>query len=57
MGFRSSPYNACGSFLWAEEIIRGNPHDTSLPFQYDKNQMNMPGEVDYRPDKPWLMKT
>jgi hypothetical protein len=57
MGFRPSPYNACRSFLWAEEIIRGNPRDVSLPFQYDRIELNMPGEVDYCPDKPWLMKT
>jgi hypothetical protein len=57
MGFRPSPYNACRSFLWAEEIIRGNPRDVSLPFQYDKIKSNMPGEVGYHPDKPRLMKT
>jgi hypothetical protein len=42
--------------LWAEEIIRGNPKDTSLPFQFDHIELNLPGSVGYRPDKPWLMK-
>jgi hypothetical protein len=57
MGFKPSPYNACCSFLWGEEIIRGNPRDTSLPFQYERIVLNMPGEKDYNPGKPWLMKT
>jgi hypothetical protein len=55
-GLPPSPYNACQSFLWAEEIIRGNPKDTSLPFQYDCIELNMPGKAGYRPYKPWLMK-
>jgi hypothetical protein len=56
MGFKPSPYNACRSFMWAEEIIWGNPEDVSLLFQYDHIELNMPGNEGYRPDLPWLMK-
>jgi hypothetical protein len=57
MGFKASPYNACCSFLWGEEIIQGDPRDTTSPFQYESVKLNMPGEEGYHPDKPWLMKT
>jgi hypothetical protein len=56
MGFRSSPYNACQSFLWGEEINGGDPRDTTSPFLYESVELNMPGTLGYLPNKPWLMK-
>ncbi len=42
--------------MWGEEVIRGDPRDTTSPFQYDSVQLNMPCTLGYLPNKPWLMK-
>jgi hypothetical protein len=56
MGFKPSPYNTALSFGWAEEVIRGNPKDVTLPFQWDHVELNLPGSKNYNPSLPWLSK-
>jgi hypothetical protein len=56
MGFKPSPYNTAMSFGWAEEIIRGNPRDRSLPFQWDYIDCNLPGSPTFNPSLPWVAK-
>jgi hypothetical protein len=56
MGFKPSPYNTALSFGWAEEIIRGNPKDRSLPFHWDYVECNLPGSVTFNPSLPWVAK-
>ena len=56
MGFKPSPYIACRSYLWAEEIIRSNPEDQSLPFHWKELHLNLPGSDQYDPAKPWVCK-
>lgn len=56
MGFRSSPYNTALSFGWAEELIRGNPGDSTNPYQWDHVELNLPGSSLYQSSKPWVSK-
>jgi hypothetical protein len=56
MGATPSPYNAVLSFAWVEEIIRGNPSDDSMPFRWQKVELNLPGSKDYNPARPWVSK-
>jgi hypothetical protein len=56
MGFKPSPYNACRTFMWGEELIRGNPADKTLPFQYERIELNLPGDPFYDPTRPWVSK-
>lgn len=56
MGFRPSPYNSVKMYLITEEVIRGDRHDESNPFQWDKVVLNLPGTPDYIPSKPWAYK-
>jgi hypothetical protein len=56
MGFKPSPYNTAQSYGWAEEVIRGNPADQSLPFHWDRVEMNLPGSAGYNPTRPWVSK-
>jgi hypothetical protein len=46
MGFMSLPYNMMvQSMGWADEIIRGNPCDLTLPFHWNHIELNLPGAV------------
>ena len=56
MGFRSSPFNACKMFAITLDIIRGNRHDESNPFKWNRIQCNFPGSPDYDPSVPWCLK-
>ena len=56
MGFKPSPYNAVGTFRWADEIIRGNPKDPDNPFRWDSVEMNLPGMLSFDPRRPWVSK-
>lgn len=42
--------------LHAEEIIRGDPLDTSNPFGFDMVCLNLPGCHLYTPSRPWVFK-
>jgi hypothetical protein len=56
MGFRPSPYNACQSFLWVEELIRGNYLDETSSFQWEAIELNLPGDPFYDSMQPWVSK-
>lgn len=56
MGLKSSPYQAVQAMLVAKEVIRGDRHDPSNAFRWDKVRMNLPGSKDYDPSKPWVSK-
>ena len=56
MGFKPSPYNTAQSYGWAEEVIRGNPADQSLPTHWKHVEMNLPGSGGYNPMRPWVSK-
>ena len=56
MGFKPSPYNAVGTFRWADEIIRGNPRDLSNPFCWSTVELNLPGSEIFDPRRPWVSK-
>jgi hypothetical protein len=56
MSFKPSPYNAGQAMLHAEEYLRGNPLDPQNPFHYDVIVLNLPGQPDYTPAKPWVFK-
>jgi len=56
MGFKISPYNAGQAMLFAEELIRGDPADTTNLFHFDQVVLNIPGQENYQPSLPWLYK-
>eukprot|EP00957_Ditylum_brightwellii_P105635 8054559-Ditylum_brightwellii.AAC.1 len=47
MGLRPSPYNSVKTFLWGEEIIKGNHLDPNNPFRWSKVILNLPGNPSY----------
>jgi hypothetical protein len=56
MGFQSSPYNSVRMYLIAEEIIRGDRHDSTNAFQWDTIRLNLPGTTKYDPLQAGLSK-
>jgi hypothetical protein len=54
MGFKNSPYNT--GLLFAEEYIRGEPGNPDNIFRWDVVKLNLPGDPDYVPWLPWVMK-
>mmetsp|Transcript_18233 Transcript_18233/g.45137 ORF Transcript_18233/g.45137 Transcript_18233/m.45137 type:complete len:1296 (-) Transcript_18233:2196-6083(-) len=56
MGVKSSPYQAVQGMSVAEEVIRGDPSDTTNVFQWDDVRLNCPGDESYDPSKPWVSK-
>jgi hypothetical protein len=56
MGFKPSPYNLVRTYLVAKDVIRGDRHDPSNPFQWDYVKLNMPGTRDYNPSQAWISK-
>jgi hypothetical protein len=56
MGFTPSPYNAVGTFRWADEIIRGNPRDSENLFCWSSVELYLPGATNFDPRRPWMSK-
>jgi hypothetical protein len=56
MGLNPSPYNACQTFMWGEEIIQENHLDENLAFQWERIELNLPGDPLYGPTRPWVSK-
>ena len=52
MGLTSSPYNSTRTFAWSEDFIRGDRKDPRNPLRWDRVILNLPGSLNYRPDKP-----
>jgi hypothetical protein len=53
---RSSPYQACQGMMWALETIFGDREDPKNVFRYNRVRLNLPGNHDYEPTKPWVYK-
>ena len=56
MGAKGSPYQAVQGMMVAEEVIRGDRHDETNIFWWDRVGMNCPGDPRYDPSKPWVSK-
>ena len=56
MGYKPSPYNSVKTYRIAEEIIRGDRHDKSNPFRWDRVILNLPGTSSYNPNESWIYK-
>ncbi len=56
MGFRPSPYQSIQVVLHAEELIRGDPFNPRNIFRFDAVILNLPGDLNYSPVKPWVFK-
>jgi hypothetical protein len=56
MGVKSSPYQAVSGLTVADEIIQGDRYDEENIFQWVKVRLNLPGNLDYNPNLPWVSK-
>jgi hypothetical protein len=56
MGFRDSLLKAVQAMLMAEEVIRGDNRETANIFRWSHVKLNLPGDLDYQPWRPWVMK-
>ena len=56
MGFRPSPYVCTQTFGWGEAAIRGDRRAKDNPLRWDTVKLNLPGDPDYDPKKPWVYK-
>jgi len=56
MGYRPSPHNSIKTNLIAEEVIRGDRHDTENVFQWSHVVLNLPGSKYYNPSKAWIVR-
>jgi len=54
MGLKPSPYNCIKALLLAIEFIRGDRRDVKNPFHWENITLNLPGDPDYDPRRPWL---
>lgn len=55
MGFKPSPYGSIKTALVAEEVVRGDRHDPTNPYQWDRVNLNLPGPG-FNPTKAWVSK-
>jgi len=55
MGLRPSPYVAYQGALIAKQVSLGAPDDET-PFSWKTVELNLPGNVNYRPERPWVSK-
>lgn len=56
MGFRDSLCKAVQAMLVADEVISGNPDDPTNIFRWKSVKLNLPGDREYKPWLPWVMK-
>lgn len=56
MGFKPSPYNSIKTTLVVEEVVKGDRHSESNPYQWDHVRLNLPGSADYDPTLSWISK-
>jgi len=56
MGFSPSPYNSVKMYFISEEIIRGDRHDPSNAFQWNRCLLDLPGSKEYNPSIAWISK-
>ena len=56
MGAKPSPFNSVRTQLIAEEIIRGDRHDTTNAFQWKGVKLNLQGTKAYKPNQAWIVR-
>jgi hypothetical protein len=56
MGVKSLPYQTVSGLTVADEIIQGDRYDEENIFQWVKVRLNLPGDLDYNPNLPWVSK-
>ena len=56
MGFRPSPEWSCRFYYLGEEFIRGDETSLNNPLRWDRIILNLPGNEDFNPSLPFVMK-
>jgi hypothetical protein len=56
MGFGPSPYTSIRQNLLGEEVVRGDRHDPTNIFRWDRVRLNLPGSDKFDPCIPWVSK-
>jgi hypothetical protein len=56
MGIRPSPYQAVKGALVVKRLTLGDPGDVKNVFQWDQLDLNLPGNAQYSPGEPWVLK-
>lgn len=56
MGMRDSPYRSLQMMIMAKFVAYGDRRDKSNPFNWKFIVLNLPGDPDYDPSLPWVMK-
>ena len=56
MGFRPSPEWSCRFYYLGEEFVRGDETSLSNPLRWDRIILNLPGNDDFNPSLPFVMK-
>jgi hypothetical protein len=54
MGLQVSPYLAIKAILLGLEWFLGNTEDPSNIFHWSRVRLNLPGDVNYDPQHPWV---
>lgn len=56
MGLRDSPFRSLQMMIMAKFLAYGDRTDEDNPFRWDSVVLNLPGDPDYDPSLPWVMK-
>jgi hypothetical protein len=56
MGIRPSPYQAVQGALIVKRLSLGTPTNVDNIFQWEKLDLNLPGDHGYRTGDPWILK-
>jgi hypothetical protein len=56
MGLKPSPYMAVHFYYFAEEFARGDRRSKTNPLRWDQVKLNLPGDPQYNPSLPRVMK-
>ena len=56
MGLRDSPFRSLQMMIMAKFVAYGDRTDEENPFQWESVVLNLPGDPDYDPSLPWVMK-
>ena len=56
MGLRDSPYRSLQMMIMAKFVAYGDRKDKKNPFRWESVVLNLPGDPDYDPSLPWVMK-
>lgn len=56
MGLRPSPYQSIQGCLIVKREALGDPKDPNNVFRWDRVELNLPGQLDYKSGDPWVSK-